>query len=975
MTSLKQKHRNITISILTLAIVANLFLPVFAFGQTTISKGDFDTAQISQSNCRAFSTKLQTWSQNSTTKFSAVWDDQVANIYGNQKCFVTKTIQGYGVQTFRGGASELESIINSSTQPVAAPTPARSTSDWAVGALTAMLASPLASFIDDITGGLLILSSWSGSILSIAVQGTTGAVKSPDIVLAGWVVVRDVMNMFFILAMIVISLATILRIERYGYKKLLVKLILMALLINFSKTIAEALISVVDVLIRAVAPSNNGLISFYAESAKILNSQDDSVFKILAGIGGTATIIISITKLFLAIIMTITFVALAILFVIRMVGLWVLVIISPIAYALNILPATESYAKKWWETFIKYLIWAPVALFFLNIAGRLIVTEQLHLFTGYDTMFKFVIIMALMWASIVVAKAAGMAGSSMIISMAEKLAGKALAAPVALTWAGAKGLAGLGIRSYSGAVARKIGLYSGEGEKAAGKARFAQTRLGKLAALEAKGKALTPAQLAEKTRLTNEMNKAKEEQRVAGLKSAAWRAASFLDPHVTKEAWKERKHELEMRAYLPAVGHMRDTLNRVVPTEWMRPSRIAEGELGKKTYRGLVGERAVVAAESKEMLEGVRTREDAARLLRDAFKSKDKDEIMAALKVVQHGNWQDDYMNTQGLTHSIPRYINHITQQMKEAGFSEEETTTFLDDLKETAEANKRIRALGYTRQDNDGVVRAANDFGFYRGLDDAGLSKEFTGLSERYKLAFEETKNQEFGALADSFDDAARRAGAGEKFDSIISTDYSNRLPENQRREDMNLGDALTQRRFMDEANSKLQRGEGWSRALEAAIFVDQTTEGYDVQNLLGKMMMHELPPNTITAFTNRIHESQGRTVYGFGGFRDNQTGKWGLPDITLVNNAKTIIQAESDPEKRRLVEERIELHKISLEKAMETQLLQPKMFNAVTGSARLFTKDQRDEFKRQWNDHISTLDPRLGYKPITQTMEESRD
>jgi len=959
--------------LIVVAVLANVLLANFAFGQTTISKGDFDTAQISQSNCAAFSTKLQTWSQNSTTKYSAQWDDQVAAIYGNQKCFVVKTVQGYGVQTFRGGAPEFESKVLNSTLPLAQPAATRS-SGTAVGALTALLASPLASFIDNITSGLLILASWSGSILSIAVQGTTGAPRTPDIVLAGWVVVRDIMNMFFILAMIVISLATILRIERYGYKKVLVKLILMALLINFSKTIAESLISVVDVLIRAVAPSNNGLISFYSASAGILSSQDDSVYAILAGIGGTATIVISITKLFLAIIMTITFIAIALLFVIRMVGLWVLVIISPIAYALNILPATETYAKKWWETFIKYLIWAPVALFFLNIAGRLILSEQLHLFTGYDTMFKFVIIMALMWASIVVAKSAGMAGSSMIISMAEKLAGKALAAPVALTWAGAKGLGGFAIRSYSGAVAKRIGLYSGEGEKAASKARFAQTRLGRLAALEAGGGTLTPAQMGEKTRLQNEINRAKEEQRKAGLKSAAFRAMSFLDPHVAKEAWKERKHELEMRAYLPAIGHMRDTLNRVMPTEWGK-GRFAEGELGKKTYHGLVGDRAVVAAEAKELLEGVRTREDAARIMRDAFKSGDADEMMAGLKVLQHGNWSDDFQNLEGETFNPLRYLDKITSRMEEKGMNEEQITTILDDLKETGEAGKKARAYGYTTQDADGTVRPVNDLGYYRSLAPEELGKTFTALSERFKLAFEETKSEEFGQIADAFEIAAARAragGAGNSFEEIMGEHYAT---DRNGGEDQTLRNALVARRFQDEANVKYQRGEGHSRALEAALFVDQTTDGWKDHHLLGKMLMHELPPNVISSVTNRIHESQGRLLYGFGGFRDSQTGKWSLPDQEVIITSRAEAARESDPDKQQILLERAAAHELGFKKIKETQKLSPKFFDALSGSNRLFTFEQRQKFFNQWNSYVASH-PTEGLKTINiQPVERTGD
>ena len=54
---------------------------------------------------------------------------------------------------------------------------------------------------------------------------------------AGWEALRDLSNMFFILILLVIALATILKIQSYGYRQLLKKLLIVAVLINFSKTI------------------------------------------------------------------------------------------------------------------------------------------------------------------------------------------------------------------------------------------------------------------------------------------------------------------------------------------------------------------------------------------------------------------------------------------------------------------------------------------------------------------------------------------------------------------------------------------------------------------------------------------------------------------------------------------------------------------------------------------------------------------
>lgn len=64
----------------------------------------------------------------------------------------------------------------------------------------------------------------------------------------GWEIARDTANIFFIFILLGISIATILRIESYGAKQLLVKLIIIALLINFSLPLSMVIIDVSNVL-------------------------------------------------------------------------------------------------------------------------------------------------------------------------------------------------------------------------------------------------------------------------------------------------------------------------------------------------------------------------------------------------------------------------------------------------------------------------------------------------------------------------------------------------------------------------------------------------------------------------------------------------------------------------------------------------------------------------------------------------------
>ncbi|MHA1221107.1 MAG: hypothetical protein ACTSQB_05185, partial [Candidatus Heimdallarchaeota archaeon] len=72
--------------------------------------------------------------------------------------------------------------------------------------------------------------------------------RSMSAIELGWEISRDIVNGFFILGLVVIAFATILRIERYGIKQLLPKFIIVALLINFSFVICGVIIDMTQIV-------------------------------------------------------------------------------------------------------------------------------------------------------------------------------------------------------------------------------------------------------------------------------------------------------------------------------------------------------------------------------------------------------------------------------------------------------------------------------------------------------------------------------------------------------------------------------------------------------------------------------------------------------------------------------------------------------------------------------------------------------
>lgn len=280
---------------------------------------------------------------------------------------------------------------------------------------------------------------------------TKYVMQSPDHVFLdrAWGVVRDFMNMFFIIALIAIALGTILRIERYDYRRLLVRLIIMALLVNFSKVIAETLITFFDNLMGIFAAQADFSNANTLSSNLMSENPPD-----LASLNGIAAQVVqALWTVIIFCIVTVAYLVLAILLFIRFIGLMLLVVISPVAYALNIIPETQSFARQWWERFFKYLIWGPVAIFVLVIA-QAITVQAGDSVRGSNT---YIIIAAFYIGAVMVAKAAGAAGAAGTLALVNKGVNRAKSYSIARGKGMAAGVARGGYVSAPGRLLQRIG--------------------------------------------------------------------------------------------------------------------------------------------------------------------------------------------------------------------------------------------------------------------------------------------------------------------------------------------------------------------------------------------------------------------------------------------------------------------------------------------------------------------------------------
>ncbi|MFC1663251.1 hypothetical protein ACFL04_03775 [Patescibacteria group bacterium] len=222
---------------------------------------------------------------------------------------------------------------------------------------------------EGISGLLLAIVGFLGKLLVqivnilISVAKYNGFADAPAIE-KGWVIIRDMSNMFFIIVLLIIAFATILKIENYRYNRLLGRLIIMAVLVNFSRMIAGLFIDFTQVImltfVSAFKDVAAGNIADGLGLTELLRLRESSG-SVSSGEVLTALILAVAMLLIALIVVGINVIVL----IMRVLALWLLVILSPFAYLFRTFPATERYAQRWWTEFGKYATTGPVLAFFL----------------------------------------------------------------------------------------------------------------------------------------------------------------------------------------------------------------------------------------------------------------------------------------------------------------------------------------------------------------------------------------------------------------------------------------------------------------------------------------------------------------------------------------------------------------------------------------------------------------------------------
>ncbi len=218
-----------------------------------------------------------------------------------------------------------------------------------------------------------ILTSLMGFILIMEVDALIRVAQyfnfvspGPTAVQVGWVVTRDLANMFFIVFLMIIAFSTVIGYSKYHYEQTLKKLLIMAVVINFSKTICGLMIDVSQVVMLSFLNGFRAAAAGYFMNAFQINK--------LPRLGDGAQgydfglVLAMMLAFILAAIAVCVVLVMLVMLVFRVIMLWVLIILSPIAFLTAAFPLSGNYYAQWWGELKKYLIGGPVIAFFLWLA-------------------------------------------------------------------------------------------------------------------------------------------------------------------------------------------------------------------------------------------------------------------------------------------------------------------------------------------------------------------------------------------------------------------------------------------------------------------------------------------------------------------------------------------------------------------------------------------------------------------------------
>lgn len=251
-----------------------------------------------------------------------------------------------------------------------------------------------------------------------------------------WGTVRDIFNLTFIFGLVYIGFKMILDSSDSNARKMLVSLIGAALLVNFSLFITKFVIDFSNIAATQIynAFESSGQLSITNGFMTMMGI--NSLIGVPYTAGGSFAYVIGMLIIFA--VLAYVFLAGAIMIIIRFVVLNIYMVFSPFMFLGWVFPALQSYSRDYWSGFLRQAFFAPAFIFMLYLSYRVASTFPVqrdlgHMFNPNGSSLSeaaatipfFAMVIVFLCASMIVAKKMGAHGSTMAISVGNKIRGNA----------------------------------------------------------------------------------------------------------------------------------------------------------------------------------------------------------------------------------------------------------------------------------------------------------------------------------------------------------------------------------------------------------------------------------------------------------------------------------------------------------------------------------------------------------------------
>lgn len=299
--------------------------------------------------------------------------------------------------------------------------------------------SPIFLLINFVLGTILYISGWVFNWaleLSIKYDSTV-----ESFVTVGWETSLQFANLFFIILLLAIAIATILELGNFNYKKALPRFLMVALLINFSMVIGGVVLDATNVFAKffsdsiAKSSTDTAALVMHALGVNEIKNADQAS---LANLGNTLA---NFGDIFGLLFYQIFFQAIAIFVLLsgavymisRAFWIWLLLMIAPLAWIAYVFPegsTIHSQWKKWWEQYLCWCIFAPAYLFFTYLAlvisgttfANMVTNKTLDAYNA-GALIQIAVVGFLMTSGLFIGKKIGCGGGNFVISWGTKQMG------------------------------------------------------------------------------------------------------------------------------------------------------------------------------------------------------------------------------------------------------------------------------------------------------------------------------------------------------------------------------------------------------------------------------------------------------------------------------------------------------------------------------------------------------------------------